>query len=77
MNTSEHQSRSRALNEKQAAQYCGISISKLRNGRTKPSKPSADVSQHRNIGKRVVYLRDDLDAWLNEHRRTTLKVGAA
>ena len=68
---------SRALTEEQAARYCGISASKLRNGRVKTDKFDFDVPQHTNIGKRVVYLRDDLDIWLEQCRSSTIGIGAS
>ncbi len=58
-----------AFNEIEAASYIGMSRSFLaisrmdgdRDGRT-PGPPYVKV------GRRVIYLKDDLDAWLSEHR---------
>jgi predicted DNA-binding transcriptional regulator AlpA len=71
MNHLDKHSLQRALPEEQAARYCGISASKLKNGRIKTPKSELDVPRHTKIGKRVVYLRDDLDVWLEQCRAAT------
>ena len=56
---------SRAFNEMQAAKYIGMSVSFLRkdrmNGILEGRTPGPRWGK---VGKRVVYLKDDLDAWL-------------
>ncbi len=61
--------RPRLLTEKQAAPYIGMSCSFLRQSRMN------GMRQNRNpgppflkIGRKVLYLADDLEAWLLEHR---------
>ena len=58
----------RALNEKQASAYIGMSVSFLQknrmNGTLQGRHPGPPYAK---LGKRVVYLREDLDAWLNSH----------
>ena len=58
----------RAMNEKAAAGYIGMSVSFLQkdrmNGVLSGRQPGP---RYAKLGKRVVYLREDLDAWLNAH----------
>ena len=58
----------RALNEKQASAYIGMSASFLQkdrmNGTLQGRNPGPPYAK---LGKRVVYFREDLDAWLNSH----------
>lgn len=58
---------SRGFNEMQAAKYIGMSVSFLRkdrmNGTLEGRTPGPRWGK---VGKRVVYLKDDLDFWL-EH----------
>jgi hypothetical protein len=60
----------RLLTEKQAAPYIGMSRSFLRqsrmNGRRLNRTPGPPFLK---IGRKVLYLADDLDAWLLAHRR--------
>lgn len=65
MNNLEH---IRGLNEKQAAQYIGFSSQYLRASRLKNRKTATDAPPFIKIGGRIVYLRDDLDKWLESHR---------
>jgi hypothetical protein len=62
--------RPRLLTEKQAARYIGMSCSFLRqsrmNGRRQSRTPGPPFLK---IGRKVLYLAEDLDAWLLEHRR--------
>lgn len=62
-------SRPRLLTEKQAAPYIGMSRSFLRqsrmNGRRQNRTPGPPFLK---IGRKVLYLAEDLDAWLLEHR---------
>ncbi len=59
----------RGLNEKQAAQYIGFSSQYLRASRLTNRKTSSDAPPFIKIGGRIVYLRDDLDKWLDSHRK--------
>jgi predicted DNA-binding transcriptional regulator AlpA len=59
----------RCLSEAQAARYLGISRSTLRQGRVLgPIIGRMPVPPFVKLGRRVVYLRDDLDQWLEAHR---------
>jgi hypothetical protein len=62
--------RPRLLTEKQAALYIGMSRSFLRqsrmNGKRENRTPGPPFLK---IGRKVLYLAEDLDAWLLEHRR--------
>ncbi len=59
----------RLLTEKQAAPYIGMSRSFLRqsrmNGRRQNRTPGPPFLK---IGRKVLYLAEDLDSWLLEHR---------
>ena len=61
--------RHRLLTEKQAAPYIGMSCSFLRqsrmNGERQKRTPGPPFLK---IGRKVLYLTEDLDAWLMEHR---------
>ena len=61
--------RHRLLTEKQAAPYIGMSCSFLRqsrmNGKRQNRTPGPPFLK---IGRKVLYLAEDLDAWLLEHR---------
>ena len=61
--------RHQLLTEKQAAPYIGMSRSFLRqsrmNGKRQNRTPGPPFLK---IGRKVLYLADDLDAWLLEHR---------
>jgi hypothetical protein len=59
----------RGLNEKQAAHYIGFSSQYLRASRLKNRKTPSDAPPCIKIGGRIVYLRDDLDKWLDSHRQ--------
>jgi len=60
-----HEHQSRALNEKAAAQYIGMSVSFLQKDRMNGELPGRTPGpRYAKLGKRVVYLREDLDAWL-------------
>lgn len=59
----------RGMTEEQAAVYLGVSTSTLRHSRCEglregrmPPPPFV------RLGRKIVYLRDDLDAWLAQHR---------
>ena len=59
---------SRVLHEREAAGYIGMSVSFLQkdrmNGRLEGRTPGP---RYAKLGKRVVYFREDLDAWLEAH----------
>lgn len=66
--TPNNQNQSRAFNEKAAASYIGMSVSFLQkdrmNGKINNRTPGP---RYAKLGKRVVYLREDLDTWLQSH----------
>ena len=68
-NPSGRPTKHRLLTEKQAAPYIGMSCSFLRqsrmNGKRQNRTPGPPFLK---IGRKVLYLADDLDAWLLEHR---------
>lgn len=61
----------RALREKEAANYIGMSVAFLRldrmNGPLRNRTPGPPFVKK---GRRIIYLIDDLDRWLEEHRVT-------
>jgi len=62
------ENQSRALNEKAAAQYIGMSVSYLRKDRMDGLVDQRTPGpRYAKLGKRVIYLRDDLDSWLEQH----------
>ncbi len=59
----------RLLTEKQAAPYIGMSRSFLRQSRMNGKRRNRTSGPpFLKIGRKVLYLADDLDAWLLEHR---------
>lgn len=59
----------RGLNEVEASVYLGVSRSSLRQGRMDGERQNRMPSPpFVKAGRRVIYLRDDLDAWLERHR---------
>jgi len=59
----------RLLSEKQAAPYIGMSRSFLRQSRMNAKRQNRTAgTPFLKIGRKVLYLADDLDAWLLEHR---------
>ena len=64
----------RALNEKSAAEYLSVSTSYLRQARMFARGNSKNLNIKTpgppfiNIGRKIVYLVDDLDAWLESLR---------
>ena len=57
-----------ALNEKQAALYIGMSVSYLKKDRMDGAATDRTLGPRwAKLGKRVVYLKSDLDAWLRQH----------
>ncbi len=62
-------SRPRLLTEKQAAPYIGMSRSFLRQSRMNGRRQNRTAGPpFLKIGRKVLYLAEDLDAWLLEHR---------
>ena len=60
----------RLLTEKQAAPYIGMSRSFLRQSRMNGKRQNRTAGPpFLKIGRKVLYLADDLDDWLLEHRR--------
>jgi predicted DNA-binding transcriptional regulator AlpA len=60
----------RGLRENEAANYCGLSAPLLRLGRRGKTKTSTPPFV--KIGRRVIYLQDDLDVWLEQQRDLTM-----
>ena len=61
--------RHRLLTEKQAAPYIGMSRSFLRQSRMNGERQNRTSGPpFLKIGRKVLYLAEDLDAWLMEHR---------
>jgi hypothetical protein len=58
------------VTEKDAAPYCAVSIAFLRKCRARGTGPA-----FLRMGRTVRYLRDDLDAWLRQHRVITGESG--
>jgi predicted DNA-binding transcriptional regulator AlpA len=60
----------RAFSTGEAAIYAGVSESLLKQGRmTGPRARRLDVPRHIKLGgKKIVYLKEDLDSWLDAHR---------
>lgn len=59
----------RALPEREAATYIGMSVSYLRRGRLEGS--GSPTPPYVRIGRSVRYLREDLDLWLDGLRGPT------
>jgi hypothetical protein len=57
------------LNEKDAAEYIGASVSFLRTSRMRGTTKCTDAPPWVNIGRAVRYLPSDLDAYLAARRR--------
>ena len=59
----------RALNEREAAHYIGLSPYTLRKARSEgPRKNHTAVPPHIKLGRSVRYLIDDLDLFLDRQR---------
>ena len=57
------------LDEIEAAAYTGISISSLRKGRMNGKRDNyVEPPPYLKLGRRVGYLKTDLDTWLLSHR---------
>ncbi|KAB0668999.1 helix-turn-helix domain-containing protein [Oryzomonas sagensis] len=60
----------RGLNEKEAAEYLGMAVNSLRQARCQTSRDEGKrlSPPFCKINRKIVYLRDDLDRFLEEHR---------
>lgn len=59
----------RGFSEAEAATYLGVSQSTLRHGRSEGQRDGRmPQPPFVRLGRRIIYLRDDLDAWLFSHR---------
>ena len=60
----------RALSEKDASQYIGMSRSFLRQGRMNGDRENrTPTPPYLKIGRSVRYLKEDLDTWLEQFRQ--------
>lgn len=60
----------RGFSSKEAAEYLGIAESTLRQGRMDGRRENRILPPpYIKCGKKIIYLRDDLDLWLEAHRR--------
>ncbi len=67
----------RGLNEEEAADYLGISRSSLRQGRMHgPRTHRMPPPPFVRVGRKILYLIEDLDGWLAAHRCDLVKRGA-
>ena len=56
------------MSEKEAAEYIGMSTSYLQKDRMNGILPNrVPGPRYAKVGRRIMYLRDDLDAWLHSH----------
>lgn len=63
--------RRRGLSESEAAEYIGMSRSFLRQARMDGHRQNRTPGPpYTQIGRKILYLKDDLDSWLERHRRT-------
>nr|WP_296336634.1 helix-turn-helix domain-containing protein [uncultured Acidovorax sp.] len=59
----------RGMTEEQAAAYLCISRSTLRHGRSEGARRNRMTPPpFVKLGRKIIYLKDDLDAWLLKHR---------
>ena len=59
----------RGMTEEQAAVYLGVSTSTLRHGRCEGFRNGRmSPPPFVRLGRKIVHLRDDLDAWLAQNR---------
>lgn len=62
---------SRGVNEKAAARYIGMSVSFLQKDRMNGVLANRTKGpRYLKVGKRVIYLREELDNWLNTCSRS-------
>lgn len=69
----------RAFSTLEAAEYVALSQSYLQKARMiSPTVRDFDAPAHTRISpKKVVYLKEDLDAWLDRHKAETEDSGVA
>lgn len=61
--------RRRGMSEEEAAAYTGLSRSSLRQGRMDGIRDNRlPPPPYVRLGRKIIYLRDDLDAWLERYR---------
>jgi len=61
----------KTLTEEQASQYLGISRATLRQGRCDGRREHRmPPPPYLKLGRKILYLRDDLDQWLENYRVT-------
>ncbi len=59
----------RGLSEAEAANYIGMSRSFLRQARMDGKRLNRTPGPpFTNVGRKILYLKDDLDGWLEAHR---------
>jgi len=57
------------FDEPETALYTGLSVSSLRKGRMNGRRDNyVEPPPYLKLGRRIVYLKTDLDAWLMSHR---------
>jgi predicted DNA-binding transcriptional regulator AlpA len=62
-------SQKRGLSESEAASYVGLSRSSLRQGRMDGHRDNRlPPPPYVRLGRKILYLRDDLDRWLEQYR---------
>lgn len=57
----------RMLDEREAARYCGLSVSWLRQLRQRGSNERTPAPEYVKLGRRCLYPRESLDRWLDAH----------
>lgn len=68
-NTVEFSITPRGMSESEAAVYIGISCISLRQGRCEGRRDKRmPPPPYVKIGRKILYLRDDLDRWLETYR---------
>lgn len=67
----------RGLSEAEAATYLGVSRSTLRHGRCEGFRDNRmPPPPFVRLGRKIVYLKDDLDSWLYNNRTELAPVGS-
>ena len=74
----ENQITPRGMSEANAACYLGLSRSTLRQGRMDGRREKrAGSPAFVRVGRKIIYLRDDLDRWLEANRQTNCSAVAS
>lgn len=61
----------RGFSEEETAHYLGISRASLRQGRMEGRRANRlPTPPYVKLGRKILYLKDDLDRWLEENRHT-------